>query len=708
MFGSPYCTILVLGMGSSGGKLVKTWIPAAPVLTLGRYQRHFSIDSMLLLSFRLLSRLMAQWKIWHLVALLTVLLAAAQRVCAQDNKDSLLATFQNLPDDSVRADSMIKIAFKLGGTNPMLGIWLVEQAEALPWAADHPWVRARAYNMRGIIYFNLKITDLAMANLLQGARIADSFGLERVRVSALNNVGTIQENEGRFDDAMKSYRSARAGYLKLGAKPSAVMALTNVALVYMDLKQYDRALEVCDSVLQEIENPDDPNPHARVYGLMGEIYKAKKEYPKALQMLDQSIDLAAKGGDDHARAEDMITRAEVKYHLDMDQNALEDLDQALVMERQLGVLPFVVDCYDLYARIATKQGRANEAVVWLEKSRALLDSIHLEEKSTALANYQTLYDVEQKDAKIDLLNKNKEVQEAKLLNVWYLFGLVSVALLALLVILAVLIRNNQVRRRINLELQSKNAQISRQNEQISQQISALTSQNEQLNNLNHEMAGLLHVVAHDLKAPLNQVANLIEVAEEDGHLNPNQERVLSMAKKVTNNAGNLVKDLLELGNAEHESAQLKKISVPLSALIAEVAETFAADAAKKSIEIRTALPEEEAYCVTEPNHLRRVLENLVSNALKFSPSGKTVGISLAAEGKRMRISVQDQGPGISPADQKNLYRKFHRLTARPTAGESSSGLGLAIVKTLVDQLGGEIAVESELGVGSTFVVRIPG
>ena len=258
-----------------------------------------------------------------------------------------------------------------------------------------------------------------------------------------------------------------------------------------------------------------------------------------------------------------------------------------------------------------------------------------------------------------------------------------------------------------MELQGKNEQISKQHEQISAQNIALIDQNEQLNNLNHEMSGLLHVVAHDLKAPLNQVTGLLTVVEEEGNLNPTQSKMLGLAKKVTNNAGNLVKDLVELGSAEQQAAQLQKVSVPLTALVAEIAAAFSAEAARKSIVLETVLPEDEAICQTEPNQLRRILENLISNALKFSPSGKSVHISLTQALGFHRISIQDQGPGISPADQKNLYRKFHKLSARPTGGESSSGLGLAIVKTLVEQLGGEIALTSEVGVGSTFVVRIP-
>ena len=103
----------------------------------------------------------------------------------------------------------------------------------------------------------------------------------------------------------------------------------------------------------------------------------------------------------------------------------------------------------------------------------------------------------------------------------------------------------------------------------------------------------------------------------------------------------------------------------------------------------------------------RLAGNLVSNAIKYSPSSTTVTVRIELHHGKLHLSVRDQGPGISKADQTKLFRKFTRLTARPTGGETSSGLGLAIVKRLVQNLSGDVWCESELGAGATFYVTLP-
>jgi signal transduction histidine kinase len=103
----------------------------------------------------------------------------------------------------------------------------------------------------------------------------------------------------------------------------------------------------------------------------------------------------------------------------------------------------------------------------------------------------------------------------------------------------------------------------------------------------------------------------------------------------------------------------------------------------------------------------QVLDNLISNALKYSPPNTTVHVHALPEKDGIVINVRDEGPGISETDQKKLFQKFTRLTARPTGGESSTGLGLAIVKKLAEAMAGSIQCHSALGSGSAFVLRLP-
>ncbi len=642
-----------------------------------------------------------------MIAMIGTVCVGASSLAAQQKNDSLLATFAGIEDDSTRLDSMIKVAFELGFSDPVLGLWLAEKSEAEAKSQRRSRMQVRAQLVRGSDYYNLRILDKALSHFLEALNLADSIGYAKGQANAWNNIANVQADQGHNLEALESYRNSRRTNLRLGSKHNAMIALSNIATIYIALGEYDRGIAVCDSAFKEIDDPNDDRSYGSIYMTLCTAYDTLGNLPKAIQNIDLAIEKFEKIGDDYDLLKGLLSKAEVLNKQGMVDQALQAVNRALQMGLELGGLEEAVGCYNLLSKIAKAKGDAVTALEWMEKSKALSDSIRTEESETALANYQALYEVNQKDAEIDLLNKDKEIQEAKLSNVWYLFGLVSVVLLAMISVVVILVRSNKARRRINLELQGKNEQILKQHEQISVQNTALSDQNEQLNNLNHEMSGLLHVVAHDLKAPLNQVTGLLSVVEDEGNLNPTQEKMLAMAKKVTNNAGNLVKDLVELGSAEQQGAQLQKVPVPLKSLVAEVAAAFSADAARKSITIETTLPEEETICQTEPNQLRRVLENLVSNALKFSPQGKSVRISLTQDAGFHRISIQDQGPGISAADQKNLYRKFHKLSARPTGGESSSGLGLAIVKTLVEQLGGEIALTSEVGVGSTFVVSLP-
>jgi signal transduction histidine kinase len=101
------------------------------------------------------------------------------------------------------------------------------------------------------------------------------------------------------------------------------------------------------------------------------------------------------------------------------------------------------------------------------------------------------------------------------------------------------------------------------------------------------------------------------------------------------------------------------------------------------------------------------MDNLLSNAIKFSPKESLVAVTLGEEGGYFYISIKDQGPGFTEEDQRSLFQKFKKLSARPTAGESSNGLGLAIVKTLVDRLDGNIELKTQVRHGSEFFIRFP-
>ncbi len=168
----------------------------------------------------------------------------------------------------------------------------------------------------------------------------------------------------------------------------------------------------------------------------------------------------------------------------------------------------------------------------------------------------------------------------------------------------------------------------------------------------------------------------------------------------------LVTDLLDVDAIEEGRFASNLEPCDLATLVREGVETNLPQASHKRIHVLAAETSTTAVR-TDAKAARQILDNLISNAVKYSPHGSTVRVELVEQDDAAHIRVCDQGPGLSEEDQKNLFKKFCKLSAKPTGGESSNGLGLAIAQRLARALGGDIQCESQLGSGSTFILILP-
>jgi signal transduction histidine kinase len=167
----------------------------------------------------------------------------------------------------------------------------------------------------------------------------------------------------------------------------------------------------------------------------------------------------------------------------------------------------------------------------------------------------------------------------------------------------------------------------------------------------------------------------------------------------------LVSDLLAMQAIEEGRFFLKKEMFDLADPVSAAVRGHQSMAGRKQIILEIDCPVETAVIQADRGATLQVMNNLISNAIKFSPPGREVSVRVRVEGGMSVVEVQDQGPGISAEDRSHLFEKFARLSARPTAGESSTGLGLSIVKRLVESMGGTVDCRSAPGEGATFVLR---
>ncbi|MEW6161488.1 MAG: HAMP domain-containing sensor histidine kinase, partial [Verrucomicrobiota bacterium] len=214
------------------------------------------------------------------------------------------------------------------------------------------------------------------------------------------------------------------------------------------------------------------------------------------------------------------------------------------------------------------------------------------------------------------------------------------------------------------------------------------------------------IVAHDLRNPLTAVQGFSELILEDPDLD--RAKIEEIAQRISVTARRLtemVQKLLDANAIERGELKLNLAPCELSELTLSVAESHRRRAQAKQQLLQVENATAPIMALLDRNLAVQIFENLVSNAIKYSPPGKSIQVRLRREGENVRFEVQDEGPGLSAEDQKRLFGKFARLSAKPTGGENSTGLGLSIAKKMVEAMQGEIWCESEPDHGATFVVQ---
>ncbi|AEN73540.1 integral membrane sensor signal transduction histidine kinase [Rhodothermus marinus SG0.5JP17-172] len=229
-----------------------------------------------------------------------------------------------------------------------------------------------------------------------------------------------------------------------------------------------------------------------------------------------------------------------------------------------------------------------------------------------------------------------------------------------------------------------------------------------LQEINALKTHLLGATAHDLRNPLSSVQGLIQTVREELPPDSPHRELLELAEAASQRMLGTIEQLITASALESGRVTFRRIRVDLVELVAETVRFHQDRATRKQQQLSFQAPSAGSCVVeTDPEQLRRALTNLLTNALKFTPSGKRIEVQLARHADAVRLSVRDEGPGLTEADRVRLFGYFQRLSAQPTDNEPSSGLGLAITKQIVERLGGQIEVDSTPGRGSTFTIVLP-
>ena len=234
----------------------------------------------------------------------------------------------------------------------------------------------------------------------------------------------------------------------------------------------------------------------------------------------------------------------------------------------------------------------------------------------------------------------------------------------------------------------------------------LAEANQRLLEANEQKNHFLGIVAHDLRNPLNGILLAAQLLEEEDDL----ERVGATARKIHGEGmemSALIGRFLDIARIDSGEMRAEPEPCDLADLVRHIVGRHLGRSQQKGIAFAFRIPESGTGIHADPKFVKEVLDNLVSNALKFSPPGSTITLRLEAGPEEVVASVEDQGPGLTEEDKARLFGRFARLSAQPTGGEKSTGLGLSIAKHMIEATGGRIWVDSRPGEGASFRIALP-
>jgi signal transduction histidine kinase len=536
----------------------------------------------------------------------------------------------------------------------------------------------------GELYLKKGILSMALSTFLKGHNLGINNNIDSMTSTFADNIGMVYLQLGNFSMAQKYLDVAVKLRKKNNDKSGLAYTHGNLALLFDQQGKDSLAIYYYNQTLQFCTQHRDTSCMANVYNNMGVFYEDRQQAEKALDNYKHSLSLT--DSSNHASFSVICCNmANIYFSIRKYADAMRYAKQAY---RHSIKSPYVEDQRDVLKvlrKISLARNDWQTAYQYLEKSAKLTESMQKQasEKGVMQAEMENRL----------LLQKNKQELEKKLLAEkyrvielhrenndklmrWGLLGMFAVVM-AVSFFLVNIHRSN---------LRYKAAM-------------------EEMKEVNRQQQALSGIVAHDLKTPLTQIRGLVSLLRMDGHLSKSQQEIADNMLSAADGGLSLLSDIIVVNQIETEVYQhLQEIKIV--EVIEDICNSHSMQLHAKQITLITKLDASHGIRSTKDS-LGRMADNLLSNAIKYSPPLSVIEVRSEKKPEGLFIHFKDKGAGILQEEKSLLFRKFQKLSNKPTQGESSHGLGLYIVKLLADRNGAQVLVDSEPGKGSVFTLFYP-
>lgn len=551
----------------------------------------------------------------------------------------------------------------------------------------------------GQIHWNRGDYPAAEACYLEAQRAAEEFKDTSLFIRVLNSRGIVARKQKFFDQSEQLYRTALTLAEQNDLADLRLQIRNNLAILLYEQGRFDDARPLLLENLRVHTAANNRRSMADTFLNLGALESLAGNHAAALDYKQKSLALRRELGVPRHIATAHVAVAITLTKLGRADEALAQLRTASPIAEKVAAHELIALLYGAFSDAHATRGEYREALDYQRLAQKENETVASESTAKTISELRERFDAEKRQRQIAELKTAQQKRDAEFATTEAELSrtrLERIGLAGLLGLGAVAATAIISRQRTVARAERRILEETRRARDAAEAATALKSR-------------LLDLASHDLKAPLVGTMLTAEMIADESHDRPAiAERARALGAE-SRRMLTLIQDLLDGTAAESGHLALERVPVDIGALAAEVASAFAEQAANKQQRIEV-VPSADTPATVEgdPKRLRQVLENLVSNALKFSPGGTTTRLAVRrGTNGTVRLEVRDDGPGLTAEDRAGLFQRFRRLSAAPTAGEPSTGLGLALARDIVVAHGGRLDAESEPGQGAMFYAEFP-
>lgn len=559
---------------------------------------------------------------------------------------------------------------------------------------------ADCYKNIGIVYFNEGQLPKALDYYYKALFIALKINDKLAAAANYNDIGFVLYGMEVYPKSLEYYKKALSIFEGTNHLLGIGTVNENIGEVYLAQKNYDVALPYLFKAIKIAEKQDDKDGMSSVYTDVGLCYANKNDFKKAVDYLSVSLGIARKYKIVYNEAYTLIGFATV-YNLEKDyKKAYTYAVGGQQLAKKLGNLAVRSNAALQLNTTMAGLGKYDDAYKLLRQYIDLKDSLNNNLSIQKLTSYNLELNFVARKNQLAAQQREKDLLYQQKAKQQKLINTISVGVIfAMIVISLVYYRQKLAQQKINAMLEEKNREISLQKANLSDQA-------KKLNDLNSLKDSLMSVLAHDLRSPLSTLRGLFSLLQD--HSISHQE-LLDMIPHVSKNleyTSDFLDTLLFWINSQMENFDNSVKGFNVKDIVACEAENFHRQASLKGINLVDNVPY-DVVATADPNSIRIVIRNLITNAIKFSSRNDTIEISAWKQDDQNNIiTVKDTGTGMTN-DQLNKLFKSKVSSKTGTNNESGTGMGLLFCKDLVEKCQGKIWATSKPGQGTEFAFTLP-